>query len=388
MRVISFKVGPLRSIRMWEAATGRGVTPILELKPEEHIVRSYLERALDGSSPSLLSLRLVQRFASETPDLFRNAALTLVESEEDSAALRFMIVKLLSQPHLMELLSDPARFGKSASIRLFRLLMQHDRALDVRLAQCLPDRHGVSEMLNLGACQRALDVLDEVSKGRRIVPILGHLVDHPIPLLSSKATLIVGRRVQSVSWAKRLLTQDRSPRDRANIVQGLWGLDTPEARSLMWEYSADKDNRVMGNAVFGLHVAGEHKAEDYVRRMAHREEPEFRWTSAWLMAKIGSDEHVDLLKQMIKDENHGVRRAALKALVGIRQVQVRKEAEEERMRIVKETVQAPRVEPQPLASGVETWPELAPDPQPELEGTDKPDLSLRLDGEAFSFRER
>jgi len=369
------------------------VTPILQLKPEERLVRSYLERALDASSPSVVGLRLVQRFANETPDLFCNAALTLLESEEDSSALRFMTVKLLRQPRLIEMLSDPVRLDKTASIRLFRLLMQHDRSLDIRLAQSLPDRFGASQIpVTPEVCGRALDVLDEVSVGRRIVPILGHLVDHPFPWLSAKATLVVGRRVQSVSWAKRLLTDDRNSRDRANALEALWGLDTQEARALLWEHSLDKNNRVTGNAVFGLHIVGESKAGASVVRMAQRIEPDFRWTSAWLMAKIQRDEHITLLKQMIKDENPGVRRAVLKALVGIRQEQVLKQAEERRLSTIQETLPEASTDQAeaPAPDSSHAWRELAPDPgpPPEPEHIAMRDFNLRLDGRSFSFRDR
>ena len=199
----------------------------------------------------------------------------------------------------------------------------------MKLARCLPNRHGVTDsQFSMSACDRALDVLDEASEGRRIVPILGHLVDHPLPTLSAKATLVVGRRVQSVAWAKRFLSKDRNPRDRANAIEALWGVDNSEAVGMMLDHTADKNNRVTGNAVFGLHVLGVPGAEIRAVQMARRNEPDFRWTSAWLMAQFKRQEDIEVLKRMIKDENPGVRRAALKALVGIRQEQVRKEAEE------------------------------------------------------------
>ena len=351
----------------------------LELTPEENVVRNYLKRAIDEDSRSLFRLRLIQRFAVETPELFVNAAISLLDLDDDSEALRFMIVKLLSQAGLMGVLSDPTRLDKNRAVRVFRRLMKHDRSLDVRLAQTLPDRYSVSQRLDLPACERALDVIDHVSEGRRIVPILGHLVDHPIPWISAKATLVVGKRVQSVNWVKRLLTLDRSPRDRANALETIWGLSTPQVRELFWDQSKDKSNRVTGNAVFGLHLAGEPQSAPVITRMAQRNEPEFRWTAAWLMGKIKAQEHADLLRQMIKDESPGVRSAVLKALIGIRKEERRRTAEEQRLRLALEPGS-----PQPLEP-------LEPAPQPEPESEPlvaEPAFNLLLDGRSFSFRSK
>jgi hypothetical protein len=160
---------------------------------------------------------------------------------------------------------------------------------------------------------------------------------------------------------------------------------------------------VAGNAVFGLHVVGEPKAAPTVNRMAHRIEPEFRWTSAWLMAKIGREEHVAELKQMIKDEHPGVRRAALKALVGIRQEQIRKVEEEARMLPAAEPTEAQQAEIAALAKAAcepLQWLALAPEAElieppkpepetePESEDASLPDFNLRLDGRSFSFQEK
>ena len=360
--------------------------PCPDLTREEELVKSYLQRAVDGSLPSIHGLRLVQRFARETPEIFSSAALALLQSNEYSPELRFVIVKLLQQPDLMQRLTNPERMEKYSSIRLFKLLKQHDRGLDVRLAQCLPSRYETANAeLTLPACDRALDVLDQASEGRRIVPILGHLVDHPAPSLSAKATLVIGKRVKSVAWTKRLLISgDRNSRDRANAIEALWGMNTREALHLFWEHARDHNNRVAGNAVMGLHIMGEATAKPNVERMAQRTEPAFRWTAAWLMEKMQREEHIEQLKRMIKDADPGVRRSALRALVTFHQQQLRTQAEADRIRVMQAATEAHRKEIEEEAI------EAAKSQPGELKDSTAllvaPDFNLRLDGRSFTFR--
>jgi HEAT repeat protein len=359
---------------------------ILDLNPDELLVKSYLERALDGSNPSLVGLRMMQRFANETPQLFCNAAVSLVEPDNTSSTgLRFMTSLLLKQPQLLKLLADPERLDRVGAVRLFRQLVPFDRSLDVRMARCLPNRHGSSDIrLELPSCERALDVLDEVSEGRRLVPILGHLIDHPLGRIASKATLLIGRRVQSVTWAKRFLGDDQTPRNRANAIEALWGLNSPDARELFWEHSSDQNNRVTGNAVFGLHVLGDEKAAPAVRRMARRLEAEFRWTSAWLMGKMAQPTFVEELKGMIKDDNPGVRRASFKALVDIRQEDLRRQEAEQQVVLSGQASEEQKAQIVALSEAIEN----ERGKQPELGRAVAPEFNLRLDGRSYSFRQK
>ena len=79
----------------------------------------------------------------------------------------------------------------------------------VKLARRLPDRHGLNhcEAFNALSSYRVLDVLDETSTGRRLVPVLGHLIDSADPRMAAKATLFIGKRIQSAEWAARQLTR-------------------------------------------------------------------------------------------------------------------------------------------------------------------------------------
>jgi len=80
-----------------------------------------------------------------------------------------------------------------------------------------------------------------------------HLVNSSNARIRSKARFLIGRRVQNPKWFKEHL-HAMDPRVRANIVEALWGVDSPEMLSILWQATKDSNNRVPGNAMFGLHM--------------------------------------------------------------------------------------------------------------------------------------
>lgn len=239
--------------------------------------------------------------------------------------------------------------------------MSVDPSLDVRFARQLPARNGSTDDTVEGqAAERALDILDEISPGKRIVPILSHLTRHPDHKISSKATLLIGKRVQNVAFAKRLMVEETDPRIRANAIEAVWGNDSPPVQELFWECVDDRHNRVVGNAMVGLYLAGEEKVTGVVTRFAHDYKAEFRMTSAWTMGRMGNADFVPTLSPLIKDQHPGVRSAALRSLQNIRQV--------EKMRRPSET---------DLAAELPTNEAVATCPQLELPAVN---VEVRLDG--------
>ena len=97
-----------------------------------------------------------------------------------------------------------------------------------------------------------MEILGEISDRILILPSLMRLLRNANPHLRSKAALMIGRGSRSLTWAKRRLT-DSDTRVRANAVEALWGMDTPEARELLDAASRDGNNRVAGNAWLGLY---------------------------------------------------------------------------------------------------------------------------------------
>src|SRR5580704_15633658 len=146
---------------------------------DEGLISTYLDRAVAEFGTNPLSARLIRRMASQLPELFLSSALKYLESGDESPAHRLLASMTLRHPLACEEIADPARGTIERSITLFMRLWKVDPSFDVKLARRLPDRHGLNhcEAFNALSSYRVLDVLDETSTGRRLVPVLGHLID-------------------------------------------------------------------------------------------------------------------------------------------------------------------------------------------------------------------
>ena len=142
---------------------------------------------------------------------------------------------------------------------------------------------------------------------------LSRLVRHPDKRIASKAALLLGRRVRNPLWVERHMSAEDA-RLRANVVEALWGTDSAFARQTLHGCLGDDSNRVVGNALVGLHLLGDPSVDSTVRRMLQDRRAPFRWTAAWVMGRIGSEAFRKPLEGALADPNHQVRGAARRAL--------------------------------------------------------------------------
>jgi hypothetical protein len=337
---------------------------------EEGRVRAFLLRAITEFEKDRLAASTIRRFAMDAPVFFIQVGMELLLKAPETAGYRYLAMQLVKQPTLFEQITDTWRYSKQQSVTLARRLLSVDPTLDTRLARALPGRNGGQGLQTLEGpkAERAIEILDEISEGRRVVPILNHLTDHPDLKISSKAALLIGKRVQNVDWAKRVIMDTRDPRLRANAIESVWGNDTPAVLELFRSCLQDRQNRVVGNSLMGLHLAGDPEVHEIVAKFARDFKAEFRMTAAWTMGKIGDPGFVESLTALIKDSNPGVRRAALKALRDIRQVEKRHQ-EQEAQKQLREDAHA-AAEAEKSAEAVEMVPPV--------------EVELRLDGSKYS----
>ena len=328
---------------------------------DQSLISTYLNRAVAEFGTNPLSARLIRRMASQLPDLFLGAAVKYLESRDDSAAHRLLASMMLRHPLAHEEIADPGRGALERSIALFMRLWKVDPSFDVKLARKLPDRHGLNhcEAFDAPRSYRVLDVLDETSTGRRLVPVLGHLIDSTDPRIAAKATLFIGKRIQSAEWAARQLTRN-DPSVRANAVESIWGLKSPTAQTLLEVCAGDASSHVAGNALVGLHMLGKPGVVEQINSMANGATHNVRSTAAWTMGRIGDSAFVDPLTELLRDDHPEVRGAALRSLLQIRK------AEAAAPELVAPVVEEPPVVPDVVA------PEAAPEPTI--------DMDIRLDG--------
>ncbi len=286
------------------------------------IIEKYLQRSVEEFDSNPLASRLMRRLSMEAPDLYFTAAVRHLNSGEESNAHRMMAILLLRNETLFNRLVSPAYGTRESSVKLFRRLLAVDPSFDVKLARRLPGRSYWShaEAFDTNKSERALDILDETSRGRRLLPILGHLPDSEDPRISAKATLFVGKRVQNPAWSRRQLNR-ADERVRANAVEALWGVNTAPAVRLLEDCISDRNNRVVGNSIVGLHIAGKDEARREVMSLSRTGKPELRSTAAWAMGKIATPVFASRLTELVRDEHPQVRSMALRSLMSVRRVE-------------------------------------------------------------------
>lgn len=289
---------------------------------EQTLVYDCLERAVAEFQSNPLSRGIMRRFMTDVPAVFGTVAGARLLTAEDTPGYKHLAWLLLQLPTLFTQLSNPANFTRDQATTLARRLMLVDSALDIRFARQLPARNGnVKDTLEGAAAERALDILDEISPRNRLVPVLSHLTRHPNQKIASKATLIIGKRVSGVAFAIRLMAEETDPRVRANALEAVWGNDSGPVKELFWKHVDDSYHRVAGNAIVGLYLAGEEKVNAVVAGLANDSRQEFRMMAAWTMGRIGNTDFVPTLTPLLKDQDPAVRRAALRSLQNIRNIE-------------------------------------------------------------------
>ena len=288
-----------------------------ELTAEERKVEAALRHALlvrdrRSSSPPIRTI------AAENPEEFIAAALAMLESKSNPGDQHRLYLGLLEGPEFLLLLLQSDRFDRSRLLEVCRGLKEIDDLLDVRLARLAPGRHENAHGLTPEVVLRLLDILHVISFGPRLIQLLGHLTRYPDERVASKAALLIASRLRNHDWV-RAQFESPDPRIRANVVEGLWGVDTPLARKWLWSALKDENCRVVGNALMALHLLHDPAAGKLVEEMLADARPQFRRTAVWLMGKIAKPEFTECLQQAAGDDDPGVRGAVARALELARQ---------------------------------------------------------------------
>jgi hypothetical protein len=259
-----------------------------------------------------LARRMVEIAVADPLEFFL-AAVSLLLSEGTSPGWRHLGALLAGSPGFIVKLTDPRHFSRTQMVELCKRLMETDPLLDVRLAHQLPGYHNDGPELKPEVVVAVLDILDQISPRERLVLVLTHLTRHKDPRIASRAALLLGRRVSNPRWVECHLA-DPDDRLRANVVEGLWGVDSWSAREALEECLRDGNNRVVGNALVGLQRLGDPKVPESLKRMLQDKRPGFRSTAAWAMGTIGALEFEAPLKAALDDADEGVRKSVRRAL--------------------------------------------------------------------------
>ncbi len=211
-------------------------------------------------------------------------------------------------------LCDPELYSLAAALDLARFMKDAHPLLDIELAQMTPPKQGeMGENLPTAKVERALEILDVISKGGRILNRLVHLLQSENERIRSKAALLIGRRVGNAHWARKA-ENDANHRVRANVIEALWDSPLPQCRDMFYRALLDSDNRVVGNAIYGIYRISPGESVPLVVNLAGHDQLGCRVTAAWVMGKTGDWQFHGLLQKMIRDPEAKVRSMALKSM--------------------------------------------------------------------------
>ena len=249
-------------------------------------------------------------------ELFYAASMELLNTPGDSRGTQVLVSFLAANGMLLRALSNPD-LSRDDAISLARTAHRFDPEIGVSLARTLADGTVGSGSIRVEAPARLMDILGEVADAGRIVPSLMRMMRHPDPYLRSKAVKMIGRGSHSAKWVMGRLSES-DPRVRANAIESIWGVDTPEARTLLNFAASDANNRVVGNALLGLYYLGESAILSEVVKLASHESALFRSTAAWVMGETGDARFTEALRRMIAESDPTVRKRAFCSLAQLK----------------------------------------------------------------------
>ncbi len=240
---------------------------------------------------------------------FYDGATQVMKTGGPPRGVQLVASLLVSSGLIQQALAEPSLTLEQA-IALGRLALQSEPTTDINLARQLAED---SSAVDTRSASRLIDVLSAISSGSRITPFLMRLMRHGDPTIRSKAVLFIGRSSRSVKWVQSRLAES-DPRTRASAIEGLWGVESNEARQLLRTAAHDGNNRVAGNAIIALFRLGDVWMVPELFKMASSESALFRATAAWIMGETGDPRFKENLAKLVGESESMVRRRAFLAL--------------------------------------------------------------------------
>lgn len=260
------------------------------------------------ANPSVAA-RHMRELAARKPEQFAQGALALYEAGRWGEAAPILARLLSRDGKTAANLCDPAASLEN-SLCMAKVLLQHEPRFDIGFAKSLLD----DDQMTAAERQRGMAILQQLTSGSRMTPILIQFLREPDTRVRSKAALMFGQIMPAQRIMERLMG-DEDARVRANFVEGLWRSSSADCRTLFRHALRDKDHRVVGNALVGLHRLGDFRAVfGHLGKMARHPEPMFRAAAAWVMGQTAEDRYIPALRHMVQDPELPVRTNALRAL--------------------------------------------------------------------------
>jgi hypothetical protein len=274
-----------------------------------HLVRNF---EADASA----SRKQIRDLLDNDREIFYGTSIEILKTSGDSRGAQYLVALMVANGMLLEALCNP-QLSRDEALSLGRAARRVDPMIEVSLARSLADSAVGNGAVQVADPARLMEILCEIADAGRIMPSLMRLMRHPNPYLRSKAVKMIGRGSRSAKWVMGRLSE-ADPRVRANAIESLWGVDTPEARALLNFAASDANNRVVGNALLGLYYLGEASMLADVVKLAGHESALFRSSAAWVMGETGDSRFAEALRHLISEPDPIVRKRAFAALAQLK----------------------------------------------------------------------
>lgn len=258
--------------------------------------------------------RAMRRLLEADPRVFLAESIDILRKLPKGPGLDCVLTLLTPGDYLVDILWDDDLLTTAQGMELAAYAQRLDRQLALHLGQRLG-----AAAASAGNCkiERVLEILT-AAPDAMILPLLLPFAHHPDQRIRSKAILMMGLVNRNAKWAEKRLS-DPDPRVRANAVESMWNVDSPEARALLWKCAGDPHHRVAANALLGLYRLGELAAVKQLIDMSGGEVPEMRASSAWAMGECGDARFLSCLRKLADDPSTRVRESAARAAARIQE---------------------------------------------------------------------
>jgi hypothetical protein len=268
------------------------------------------------------AMNSMRRLQSTDPAGFVLAAARLLTSPdfEKTAATEYLIGLITTGNSMADPLLDENVVPFPVALAMAREISNLEPLLDARLMRkMLENAGGDPAGIPTGTAFRVLKMMDAISDCSRITVYLMQLERHRNAEVRSQAALLLGRGKVNLRRVRNLLASE-DDRLRANAVESLWGLNTPESRGILRNAASDPHRRVAVNALVGLCKAGESDARHRLIELSAGGDPVTRRAAMWGMGQTGDPEFVPTLEALMSDTDERVRGMAARSLARLRLV--------------------------------------------------------------------
>ena len=296
----------LRNVSIYAASKGRSFDDVRAALG--NMVRNF------EADPSASRIQ-IRDLLDNDREVFYCTAIDILKASVETRGAQYLVSLLVANGMLLRALCDP-EVSREEAMALGRAARRVDPMVDVMLSRSLADS-AVGSAVQIADPGRLMDILCEIADAGHIMPSLMRMMRHPNTYLRSKAVKMIGRGSLSAKWVMGRLSES-DPRVRANAIESLWGVDTPEARTLLTFATNDGNNRVAGNAMLGLYYLGDSSALLEVIKLAAHDSAAFRASAAWVMGESGDPRFIEPLRRLLSEPDAVVRKKAFGALAQIK----------------------------------------------------------------------